>query len=99
MLENMFLQFISTVEGYVEEINVSKVRQTAKLLKAIRKNENEEIDVGAGIKFNKKIGDKVNKGETLAYIYTNNETAISKVANIIREAYVIDAKKIIKKKI
>ena len=39
---------------------------------------------------NKKLGEKVEKGETIATLYTNNEAKVEPAQNIIYEAYRID---------
>ena len=49
----------------------------------------DKIDSLAGIVLNKKIGDKVEKGETLAYIHTNLEDRIEEAKKDIQKAYKI----------
>ena len=49
----------------------------------------DKIDSLAGIVLNKKIGDKVEKGETLAYIHTNLEDRIEEAEKSIQKAYKI----------
>ena len=49
----------------------------------------DKIDSLAGIVLNKKIGDKVEKGETLAYIHTNLEDRINEAEKSIQKAYKI----------
>lgn len=48
----------------------------------------DKIDSLAGIILNKKIGDKVEEGETLAYIHTNKEN-VEKEIEILKSAYEI----------
>ena len=45
----------------------------------------DKIDSLAGIVLNKKIGDKVEKGETLAYIHTNLEDRIEEAEKSIQK--------------
>lgn len=52
----------------------------------------DRIDSLAGIILNKKIGDKVDKGEVLAYIHTNIEENIQKAKEDIKSAYEISNK-------
>ena len=49
------IPIMSNVDGYVEKIDLSLIRTTAKYLNAIRYNEDEVLDIGAGIQFTKKI--------------------------------------------
>lgn len=53
----------------------------------------DKIDSLAGIVLNKKIGDKVEKGETLAYIHTNLEDRIEEAKKDIQNAYEISENK------
>ena len=49
----------------------------------------DEIDHLAGIVLEKKIGDKVKKGEILAYIHTNKEDKISQAETDLQSSYEI----------
>lgn len=49
----------------------------------------DEIDHEAGIVLNKKIGDEVEVGETLAYIHTNKEEKIEEAIEKLKTAYTI----------
>ncbi len=53
----------------------------------------DKIDYLAGIVLNKKIGDKVEKGETLAYIHTNSFERIEKAKEDMLESYEISKEK------
>ena len=53
----------------------------------------DEIDHEAGIVLNKKIGDEVEAGETLAYIHTNKEETIENAMQRIKLAYTIGVNK------
>ena len=53
----------------------------------------DKIDYLAGIILNKKIGDKVEKGEILAYIHTNDESKIEEAKNEVKAAYKIESER------
>ena len=84
---------MSSQDGYINEIDVNEIRMVARYIDAIRTKADGKLDIGAGIAFNKKVGDKVGKGEILAYLYTNNETKIEKATIDIKNAYKISDKK------
>ena len=86
---------MSTIEGYIEKIDMSTIRTTAQYLKAIRHISDNEIDIGTGIKFCKKIGDKVEV--LLGYIYTNDETKVQEAVQNVKQAFKITNKKIKRK--
>ena len=78
---------ISSVNGYIKEINISKIRETAIYINAIRTNKNNILDIGAGIEFARKIGDKVRQGEILGYIHTNDDPRIQVGVQMMSEAF------------
>lgn len=93
------IPIMSTVEGYVEEIDVNKIRMNSRYLGSIKSKEGNEVDRTAGIEFVKKIGDSVRPGEIIAYLHTNNENKITQGVREIREAFLISDKKISKRDI
>ena len=54
-----------------------------------RINKDDKIDFEAGIIINKKIDDKVEKDEPLAYIHTNNKEKIEEAVKELQEAFTI----------
>lgn len=60
-------------DGYVSEIIADSVGTAAMLLGAGRATKESEIDLAVGLVLNKKIGDEVKQGESLATIYSNQE--------------------------
>ena len=73
--------------GIVSKIHAEKVGLIAMELGAGRVTKESKIDLSVGIVLNKKCGDKVNKGEILAYIHANDkekgEKALEKLINAI----------------
>ncbi len=58
-------------------------------LGAGRATKESKIDLAVGIVLNKKRGDKVEKGDTIAYIHSNNESLIEKANEGILKNYEI----------
>lgn len=85
---------MSTQEGYVEKIDISIIRTTAQYLNAIRHTNANKIDFGSGVEICKKIGDKVEIGELLGYIHTNDETKIETAVSKLKESFCMTNKKI-----
>lgn len=67
------IELLSKEEGYISQINAEQVGKIASSLGAGRIRKEDNIDYTAGIILNKKVGDKVQKGEKLASLYTNKE--------------------------
>lgn len=59
--------------GYVAEITADSIGTAAMLLGAGRATKDSEIDLAVGLVLRKKIGDKVEAGESLVTIYSNTE--------------------------
>lgn len=81
---NNKIPVISEKSGYVSKLNALEIGLSAMLLGAGRENKNDIIDLSVGVELVKKVGSKVEKGEPLAYLYSNgkNETqAYNKVLN------------------
>lgn len=84
----------ATVNGYIESIDMSLIRTTAKYLNAIRHTKDINIESSAGIEFCKKIGDKVEVGEILGYIHTNEDIKVQESVLRLKESFSITSKKI-----
>lgn len=63
----------SVKEGYVNSFDTESVGIAAMLLGAGRMTKEDVIDYAAGITLKKKIGDKVEMGDTLCILHTNKE--------------------------
>ena len=62
----------SKTDGYIKSINALGIGEVAKKLGAGRFKKDDILDESVGIVLTKKVGDKVNKDEPIAYIYENN---------------------------
>ncbi len=85
------LPVISEKAGYVEKLDAEKVGVTSVDLGAGRIKKEDSIDYTVGIWLEKKISDKVEKGEILAYIHANGEEKGKQAVEDIKQAYQITA--------
>ncbi|MBE6551012.1 MAG: thymidine phosphorylase [Ruminococcaceae bacterium] len=60
-------------DGYIFSMDCEKVGMSACELGAGRKKKEDNIDFGAGIVLCAKVGDKVHKGDEIAYLYSSEE--------------------------
>ncbi|MBN2557736.1 MAG: thymidine phosphorylase [Clostridia bacterium] len=65
----------SPESGYVSSIDAKSIGDVSMNLGAGRSRKTDPIDYSAGIRLAKKPGDRVEKGEVLAYLYTDREDA------------------------
>lgn len=84
----------SNLDGYVKHINSEEVGRSALLLGAGRENKDSVIDLSAGLKLVKKVGDKVNIGDTIGILYYNNDKNISEASNKLLKSYEISSEKV-----
>ena len=85
---------LSTEAGTIEAIDSDVVGGIASYLGAGRMKDEGKINRTAGITLNKKIGDTVMVGETLAYIHTNEESKVNNTTQHLKDAFKITNKKI-----
>jgi len=72
--------------GYLSEVNTYELGMAAIDLGAGRKTKDDKIDPKAGIIFNYKIGDTINKGAALAELFSDSKTGIDNAKNRIASA-------------
>lgn len=85
---------LATEAGTVEAIDADMVGSIATYLGAGRMKDSGQINRTAGITINKKIGDNVTVGETLAYIHTDEDSKINGTTQNLKEAFKITNKKL-----
>lgn len=75
---------IAEESGFISKLDARKVGEISVALGAGRIRKEDNIDKEAGLVFNKKVGDKVEKGDILATIHANsNEKANQAVRDLI----------------
>ena len=81
-------------EGYVRALDAEKIGVTSVHLGAGRVKKEDDIDKAVGIIVCKKISDKVDVGNILAYVYANDEIKGKQAVEDIQNAYEIVKEKV-----
>lgn len=79
--------------GYITRLTARTVGEAAVLLGAGRGKMEDKIAYGAGIWLDKKLGDKVAKGDIIAHIYADDKKRLADGVAHFKKAYAIGAKK------
>lgn len=87
------VEISSEREGYIEHTDAEKIGLASAILGAGREKKGDPIDSSAGIVLKKKTGDRVEKGDTLAIFYTDDESKIEEAKREFFEAFTFGNKK------
>ena len=87
-LSKHIVEIKASKDGYVKRIVALEIGESAMRLGAGRETFDDVIDMSAGIVLNKKVGDKVKKGEPLCVVHTNKDE-FSAILKDIENAFVI----------
>jgi pyrimidine-nucleoside phosphorylase len=79
-------------KGTIEKINAFEVGMSAIDIGAGRRKKEDDIDHRAGFIFNKNVGDKVEKGESVLDIHTNKKNVMDFVKQRLKDAITISDK-------
>lgn len=79
----------ATQEGYVQKIICDEVGICSLILGGGRETKESIIDLSVGIVLNKKVGDRVENGDILAYIHANDEDKLKACRERLLPAYQI----------
>ena len=75
-----------TKDGYLSSLNTEKIGQILVELGGGRKKVSDSIDPSVGLRFHKKLGSKVTKGEPLVTLFINNDKNIQKLEKEFSES-------------
>ena len=75
--------------GYVQKLNAEEVGKIAMHLGAGRMKKEDNIDYAVGIELLKKVGCQVEQGETIAYIYADDEQKGREAVEKLQQTYEI----------
>lgn len=84
--------------GALKIINTEMIGNISVYLGAGRMRKEDAIDYTAGIVMNQRIGNVVEVGQVLAYIHTNDESKIEGACKNLKEAFILDPKRVAKPK-
>lgn len=78
------------IGGNIHRMDTESIGIASVVLGAGRKTKEDDIDFAAGIELVKKTGERVNKGDVLAVLYTNDEKSIKEAEKMLLDSYTID---------
>ncbi|NLY47211.1 MAG: hypothetical protein GX053_14665, partial [Tissierella sp.] len=84
----------STESGYIQHIEADEVGMSALELGAGRETKDSIVDLAVGIELIKKVGDKVNIGDTIAKIYSNDEEKTERAIERLLNTYTFSNTKV-----
>ena len=74
-------------EGFVYDIDALSIGTASQHIGAGRLSKDDVIDLSAGIYLDRKRGEEVRTGETIAHLYGRNEEALNEACGTVLEAY------------
>lgn len=82
---------LAAENGYISKIACAEVGICSLILGGGRETKESEIDLAVGIVLTKKVGDKVEKGDVIAYIHANDRVKLKNAAERFLKAYTFSA--------
>ena len=86
-------EVLSPKKGFINSMNTEKIGLSALSLGAGRRRVDDQVDLAAGIRLHKKIGDPVEKGESLATLYHTPSTDPTEASQLYLGAVEIRSQK------
>ncbi|WP_100407070.1 pyrimidine-nucleoside phosphorylase [Bacillus solitudinis] len=80
------IDVLAETSGIIERIVADKIGTAAMILGAGRATKESVIDLSVGIVLNKKVGDKVMQGESIATLHSKNNH-VPEISEMVRSAY------------
>ncbi len=89
---NRLVPVIAETGGYIVGMQAELIGRAAQVLGAGRATKEDIIDPAVGLVMQKRVGDKIEKGETFCTLYVNDEKNLEDAISTMREAVHIGAK-------
>lgn len=86
------IELRSSSTGYIKAINAEEVGKAALILGAGRETKDSVLDLSAGVVLERKVDDKVDYNDVIAYIHGNDESKIHEAQKILLKAFKIGEK-------
>ncbi len=80
---------VSDIDGIVTQIDTLYLGISGIMLGAGRKNVEDVLDYGAGIKLHRKLGDEVKKGDILATVFAKDKDKFPQAIDLIKNCIII----------
>ena len=80
----------ATKSGYIEKLNALEIGVGAMLLGAGRSSKEDVVDLAVGVEVLKKVGDKINEGDTLARLYSNGKNEDVVYEKVLNSYKIVD---------
>ncbi|POZ88737.1 MULTISPECIES: thymidine phosphorylase [Petrotoga] len=87
------LEFKAKEQGYITFIDTEKIGLASMVLGAGRQKKEDIIDKSVGLTISKKLGDKVEEGETIAKLFISEKSDVDASLKLLNEAYIISEKR------
>lgn len=84
------IEYTAQKDGFISEMVANKIGVASMMLGAGRQTKEDIIDLSVGIVLNKKVGDKVNAGESILTIHSNKEN-VNDIFDKLNESIKIDS--------
>tara|TARA_B110000196_G_C20451275_1_gene345082 strand:- start:25 stop:498 length:474 start_codon:yes stop_codon:yes gene_type:complete len=81
------MKIIAENDGFITQMNTLELGQAVVHLGVGRQLPGDQLDYSAGIQFNKKIGQTILKGETLAEVFCSNQKKLEIGYSLVGNAY------------
>ena len=81
--------YISKSNGYIKAIKAEAIGLASMTLGGGRETFDDIIDMSVGVILNKKVGDKIENGETILSLYANDEEKLEKALKLLEPAIII----------
>ena len=85
-------EVLSPADGYISATDAEKIGSASVVLGAGRATKDDAIDYTAGIILHKKTGDKVEKGEVIAELFTDDEGRFASAVEMFMSGFVFSEK-------
>lgn len=90
------ISIIAETSGYLAELDTEKIGISLIQLKAGRNQKEDILDLQSGIEFHFKLGDKINKGETLFTLYGSQQNLFPAAIELLKKSYKISLQSVLK---
>jgi pyrimidine-nucleoside phosphorylase len=80
-------------DGFIQSMDTFKLGMSTVIGGAGRLKKEDPVDAHAGIRFLKKTGDFVKKGETIAWVYANKDASLQPAAALVQQAVIVGTTK------